>query len=296
MNYPNASIVIPTLNNVNTLKKVVKEMLKQDYPAGFEIIIVNDGSTDLTKKMLQENFSSNKKISIINFSKNQGVCKARNAGIKIAKHEIIINMDHDCLPEKNWLKEMVKGFEDPQVGVVTAYPPYGGTSTGFLKKALKKVGGGYDEDYFYYREDSDLTLKIMEAGYKLKVVNAKYFHDHEEVKPQGILKILKYAWKRINYHQNDVLLFKKHPVNPLVKEFLHIKFGFIVNPLNDFQTVTGTWHSGGKLNVSSPRGITFLENKTFLHTLLIFLIATTYVFVIKLVRLYASIRFGKLLI
>ena len=206
-----------------------------------------------------------------------------------------INMDHDCIPEKNWLKEMVKGFDSDKVGFVSAYATYGGTSTGFRKEALGKVGGGYDEDYFYYREDSDLAFKIMEAGYALKRVEAQYEHDHKMVKPKGLVNLVKHVWQRINYHQNDVLLYKKHPDNPKVKEFLNIKYGFLVDPREDFKAVTGSWAGQKKFNISSPRGITFLENKTPLHALAILIIAVGYLTALKTVRLYGSLKFRKLL-
>ena len=143
---------------------------------------------------------------LINLEKNSGVCKARNTGIKNSNYDLVINMDHDCIPSKNWLKDMIKGFEDSQVGVVSAYDYYGGTSTGFRKKLLEKVGG-YDEDYFYYREDTDLSFKIMDLGYDFKLVEAKYKHDHKETKPKNIIELVKMIFKRLKYHQNDVLLY-----------------------------------------------------------------------------------------
>lgn len=295
MNYPSASIVIATYNNAPVLKRVLEGMLALDYPNEFEIIVVSDGSSDGTEEMMAHEFAHNRNVSFIDLPRS-GVCKARNAGIRRARHPIIINMDHDCIPDRNWLKDMAKGFENPRVGFVSAYATYGGTSTGFRKEALEKAGGGYDEDYFYYREDSDLAFKIMEAGYDLVRVKANYEHDHEMVKPKGLGALARHAWQRINYHQNDVLLYKKHPRNPKVKEFLHVKRGFLVDPREDFKAVTGRWAGQKEFNISSPRGITFLENKSPLHALIIFGAGIGYVLALKLVRLYGSAKFGKLLL
>lgn len=294
MNFPKASIIVATYNYAKVLDKVLNAMLKSDYPADFEIIIVNDGSTDNTREMLAKNFGKNKIITLINFEKNLGVCKARNAAIKKARYEIVVNMDHDCVPEKNWLKDLIKGFDSDKIGAVTSYGGYGGTSTAFRKQLLDKIGG-YDEDYGYYREDTDLTFKIMELGYEFKQVKAEYVHDHEETKPKGILGLINYVLKRWKYHMNDVLLYKKHP-NKLTRDFLGIKFGILVNPLKDISLATGTWEKGRKLSLSSPRGIVFLENKTLLHTLIILLVGITYMLGLKFFRLIASIKYGKLLI
>lgn len=290
---PKASIVCATLNNSAQLRDVVKAMLKLDYPS-FEVIVVNDGSSDNTKEMLAENFGKNPLVKVISLQRS-GVCKARNAGIRAAGGEIVVNMDHDCIPEKDWLKEMVKPFANPKVGVVSGYNYYGGTSTAFRKELLEKVGG-YDEDYFYYREDTDLSFKIMDLGFEFVLTEkARFLHDHPTVKVSGFWKTLNYALQRMKYHQNDVLLLKKHPTKKC-REFLNVVLGFVVNPLSDFKAATGTWWKNPRINLSSPRGVIFLENKSALHTLAILAAGIAYAFAIKGFRLYGSIRFGKLLV
>ena len=290
--YPKVSIVIPTLNNPEILRKVLKAMLELDYPADYEIIVVNDGSTDYTKEMLKQ-FDKNKKISVINLPRS-GVCKARNAGIAKAKYDFVINMDHDCIPEKDWLEVIMNGFDSSKIGIVTGYGGYGGTSTAFKKNILEKVGG-YDEDYFYYREDTDIAFKIIEQGYELRKVSKRYVHDHKMSKPKNTWQMVKHVWNRLKNHKNDVLLYKKHP-NKLTKDFLDIKFGFLINPMNDFGAATGLWHKNSNFRLSSPRGITYLENKTPIHTLIIIFSGIGYVLAVKTMRLYASVKFGKLLI
>lgn len=293
-NSPQVSIVVATYKNPVGLKKTVEGLLALDYASDFEIIVVNDGSQDNTREVLDQNFSKNKKIKLIHFEKNQGVCKARNAGIAASRFSIVINMDHDCIPDKNWLQKMAAGFDSPKVGVVSAYGGFGGTSTGFRKELLEKVGG-YDEEYRYYREDTDLTFKIMDLGYEFRAVNAGYLHDHEEVKPKGFAEFVRHVLKRLQYHQNDVLLWKKHPTK-VCAEFLHVQFGFLVDPRSDFAVATGQWQKNGKFELSSPRGITFLKNKSPLHAILIVLGGLSYVVAVKLSRLMGSIKFGKLLI
>ncbi len=292
--FSNASIIVATHNRPEALLRTVKGILSVNYPSKFEVIVINDGSTGNTREMLEKEFGKNKKVSLIHFAKNRGVCKARNAGIKKAKYPIVVNMDHDCVPAKNWLRNLVKPFADPKVGVSSSYGGFGGTSTAFRKKLLEKVGG-YDEDYFYYREDTDLAFKILELGFKFEHVKADYFHDHLETKPRGFVALLKYVFQRLKYHQNDVLLYKKHP-NKLTQEFLDIKFGFLVNPAADFGLATGRWKGSGGFEASSPRGIKFIENKSPIHFLLIILAGLGYLFALKLSRLYASLKFGKLLI
>jgi len=292
MNFPKASIVVATINNSITLKKTLNAMNSLSYPAKYEIIVVNDGSTDNTKEMLEKEFEGKEKFKIVNLP-HVGACKARNTGIRKAKGEIIVIMDHDCIPKKNWLKDLIKGFDSDKVGMVSSFDIGGGTSTAFRRTALKKTGL-FDEKYYYYREDTDLVFRIIEAGYKAKEVKAEYIHDHKLVKPEGIINLARHAFQRVMYHHNDVLLYKKHP--ELAKEFLGVKFGFIVNPSKDFRAATGTWASGVSYSLSSPRGITYIKNKSPLHSIIIFLLGAIYVIAVKAARLYGSIKFGKLLV
>ena len=79
---PFFSVIIPTYNRNNTLKRAVKSVLKQTHK-DFELIIVDDGSTDETKDYLSElkiKFST-KKLIVIS-QNNKGVSAARNEGIK----------------------------------------------------------------------------------------------------------------------------------------------------------------------------------------------------------------------
>jgi GT2 family glycosyltransferase len=177
---------------------------------------------------------------------------------------------------------------------VSSFGAFGGTSTAFRKKLLVKVHG-YDERYRYYREDTDLTFKIMDLGYGYKVVKADYVHDHKETAPKGAWNKTRYVLKRLRYHENDVLLYKNHPL--LAGKFLNVKFGFLVSPADDFKVVANLWEGSSKqLKLGSPRGITLIENKSPLHALAIILAGIAYVFAVKSFRLWGSVKFRKLLI
>jgi glycosyltransferase involved in cell wall biosynthesis len=286
-----ASIIMAVYNGERTLERALKALLKQDYRGSYEIIAVDDGSSDRSRAILRR--LSGGKLKTL-FQEHGGVCRARNLAIKNAKYGIVVNMDQDCIAGKKWLKEMVAGFDSEKTGIVSAYGLYGGTSTAFRKKLLEKAGG-YDEEYGYYREDTDLSFRIMELGYKFRLLEADYMHDHRESRPEGVLGLAQYVLRRLKYHQNDVLLYRKHPT-AVCREFLHIKYGFIIDPVQDFRAATGTWEKGGQFGLSSPRGITFIENRTPLHTLLIIIAGAGYAVAVKLSRLAASLRFRKLLV
>ncbi|MFH0970360.1 MAG: glycosyltransferase [Candidatus Diapherotrites archaeon] len=289
-----ASIVVATLNGGEPLIKAVNGMLRQDFKGKYEIIVVDDGSYDgKTPFLLKKNFQKNPRISLI-FLPRSGVCKARNAGINAAKHEVVINMDHDCVPQKNWLQTLVNGFDSPCVGAVSAYGHYGGTSTGFRKTILDHLGG-YDEDFFYYREDTDLSFRIMELGFeyvRIPTASKMYTEDRTLVSPKGVRAILKYTHQRLKYHMNDVLLHKKHPTK-LCDEFLHVRWKFFVDPVEDFKVVTGLWKdSERELELSSPRGLKFFESKSFIYFPFLVFVGLGYAFAVKIARMAGSFKHG----
>lgn len=96
------SIIIPLYNKQETIKKTVDSILQQSLN-DFELIIVNDGSTDKSVEIVESIKDS--RIRLIN-QKNQGVSAARNTGIKNAKYDWIAFLDGDDLWDKDFLKTL----------------------------------------------------------------------------------------------------------------------------------------------------------------------------------------------
>ncbi len=114
---PEISVIIPTFNRENLLSQSIKSILSQSYQ-DFEIIVVDDASTDNTRKIV-ESFNVDK-IRYIRHKKNKGGAIARNTGIKTAKGKYIAFQDSDdrWLPMK--LEKQIKIFENspPEIGLV----------------------------------------------------------------------------------------------------------------------------------------------------------------------------------
>jgi len=116
-NKPTVSVIIPTYNRAYLIGRAIQSVLNQTYQ-DFEIIVVDDGSTDDTEEIVRG--FKDKRIGYIRHEKNKGAAAARNIGIKAAKSEYIAFQDSDdeWLPEK--LEKQMKVFENapPEVGVV----------------------------------------------------------------------------------------------------------------------------------------------------------------------------------
>lgn len=106
------SIIIPVYNSEKYLNRCIESVLKQTYN-NFEIIIINDGSTDNSKKFLKK-YEPNKKIKIITQA-NHGVSYSRNIGIKESTGDYILFLDSDDFYEKHILEKLNKTITNEEI-------------------------------------------------------------------------------------------------------------------------------------------------------------------------------------
>src|SRR3989338_2046230 len=117
---PIVSVIIPAYNEEGVIRETMNSALNLDYPPEkLELIVVNDGSTDETRKIVEDVISENKskRIILVN-QKNKGKYSALNVGIKIAKGEFFACLDADSIVENNALKKMLPYFENKKTAVV----------------------------------------------------------------------------------------------------------------------------------------------------------------------------------
>lgn len=112
------SVIIPTYNRQETLRQCLAVATNQDYP-DYEVIVVDDGSTDGTAIMVRQEFPQ---VRYFRQEVNRGPAAARNRGIHEATGEIIAFTDDDCVPPPNWLTRLADGYRRyPQVAGVGGY-------------------------------------------------------------------------------------------------------------------------------------------------------------------------------
>ena len=100
MKSPNISVVIPLYNKELSIKNTIYSVLNQTY-MNFELLIINDGSTDNSLKVVNE--FNDERIKVIS-TKNAGVSSARNEGIKKSKHDFVFLLDGDDIIDGNCLE------------------------------------------------------------------------------------------------------------------------------------------------------------------------------------------------
>lgn len=111
---PAVSVIICAKNEAHNLEKKLPKILEQDY-SSFEVIVVNDGSTDGTESILTELCRKYKNVRVISIlpEKSFGKKNALTQGIKASNHDYLLLTDADCIPQsKHWIKGMAKNFSN----------------------------------------------------------------------------------------------------------------------------------------------------------------------------------------
>ena len=224
---PFVSIIVPVYNEGKIINSSIKSLLKLNY-SNYEIIIVNDGSTDDTKEICQKlvGYHNGIKISLIS-KENGGKSNALNLGIQYSKADFILCMDGDSQLSPDTLKSAIRHFVNPDIGAVAgnvkvlnrgkfwtdlqALEYIEGLNMarsaqsylrlvniipgpiGVFRKSALMDAGFYSSDTF--AEDADLTLKIMATGWKI-------YYEMDAISytqaPETIHQLIKqrYRWTR----------------------------------------------------------------------------------------------------
>lgn len=207
MSLSKVSIIIVNYNGKELLKKCLDSLFKIEYD-NFEVIIVDNNSTDNTIEFITKNYPS---IQILKLDSNKGFAEPNNLAAKIAKGDFLLFLNNDTVVTPNFISEMMKILEhDKTIGICQSLllKPDGsidssgdfidklgvvynsktkikeirnissarGASMLIEKKIFNKLGG-FDEKFFFSFEDVDLGWRTWILGYKVVIVpNSIVYH------------------------------------------------------------------------------------------------------------------------
>ncbi len=250
------SVIVPAYNATNTIEACLKALLHQSIDRNeYEVIVVDDGSIDRTSEIV-------KPFSIHYFyQKNQGPATARNKGAQEAKGEIILFTDSDCVPENNWIEEMVRPFDDPKViAIKGAYKTNQkaliarfaqiefeerfemlkktesidmvDTYSAGYRKSIFHSFGGFDSSFpVANNEDTELSYKMSQAGHKM-VFNPDaivYHLNHpDSIKKYGRLKFWRGYWRMVVYKRYPNKMLKDSYTPQTLKIQILFLFLFLI--------------------------------------------------------------------
>ena len=214
MDHQRISVVIPVYNGARTISHTIECVLQQSLKP-VDILVVDDGSTDDTAEILKRYGS---KIVYIP-KQNGGPASARNLGVQFAGGEYVAFTDSDCQPDVHWLRNLMKGFDDQEIGGVGgAVRSADGSITGeyvdliklldpqedrngeipyiitanacFRIEAVTKAGLFNEKFIKPGGEEAELCFRIRKFGYRFKSAKDAVVLHHHRQSAMSLLKTL----------------------------------------------------------------------------------------------------------
>lgn len=250
------SVVIPTHNRSDALKKTLEHLSRQIFPHAWEVIVINNRCSDDTDQVV-ERFSLPVPLRLLHEEK-PGVAAARNAGIRAAQGNYVVFLDNDILVEPDfldchyralqdnpgcWIMGQIVNLPEQQVSPFGQYrnslygyvspEEYGiveahwlaAPNTSMPKEDLDRLGG-FDEKFGGASvEDYDLAMRAWEAGVKI-LFHPSIMAIHNDWAGYSIRD---YCRRQRLYTQQEPLFWKKygdrHPRPELIRENLPPRLG-----------------------------------------------------------------------
>jgi len=160
------SVVIPTLNRCNLLQEALNSLANQTYSKNrFEVIVVDNGSVDKTKEIVDQYKSILPNLKYI-YDERPGLHVGRHAGLKAAKGEILVYGDDDIYALPTWLEAIAESFSDNKVVLVGGnnYPKFEGKPPKWIKNLWMRTKWGKILPYY----------SVLDFGNKIKKIPAYY--------------------------------------------------------------------------------------------------------------------------
>jgi GT2 family glycosyltransferase len=228
LTWPRISVVVCSYNGERTIRDCLEGLLSLDYP-NFEVIVVDDGSTDSTAAIARDYA-----FRLIT-TENLGLSNARNVGMKAATGEIIAYLDDDARPDPHWLTYLAATFlntEHAGVGGPNLTPPgdgpiaycvakapgnpvhvllsdqeaehIPGCNMAFRKACLQAIGG-FDPQFRVAGDDVDVCWRLQQRGWTLGFSPAAVVWHHRRN------SIHAYWKQQLGYGRAEALLERKWP-------------------------------------------------------------------------------------
>lgn len=213
------TIALPAYNEEKVIAKTLAALARTDYP-DFEVLAVDDGSTDGTWEVLSDFASVWPRLRIHRQEVNQGKAAALNYAVAHARGEVIVTLDGDTLFEPDTVAVLARHFADPRVGAVAGQIKVGnrrniltawqsleytagvcvtrmaeglvgaitiapGACAGWRRHVVQEAGGYSPRTL---AEDCDLTLSIQRLGYRVELDNGAVAWTEAPMTPHGLAK------------------------------------------------------------------------------------------------------------
>jgi lipopolysaccharide/colanic/teichoic acid biosynthesis glycosyltransferase/glycosyltransferase involved in cell wall biosynthesis len=222
------SVIIPVKDGEQTLDRCLQAVIQQQgHDIPYEVIIVDDGSSDDTVSIAQQY-----DVHVLS-QPNGGPAAARNTGAKLARGDLLVFLDADCEPTPGWLAALLAALENPEIvaakGVYRTrqqapvarfvqqeyvhkyrrlkrqrYIDFIDTYSAIYRRNVFVQNGGFDTTFTgATAEDADLSFRLARKGYKMAFApQAVVYHQHDENLKQYVQRKFGYGyWRAYIYNR-----------------------------------------------------------------------------------------------
>lgn len=247
---PSVSLLIAAYNEEAVIQEKLNNSCELDYPNLLEIIVIADGSTDATPRIVADN--PDKRVALLFDEARRGKCSALNRGVEVSKGDIVVFSDANNEFSANAIRELVKHFEDSTVGGVT-----GAKKIRIESERQASVG---DNLYWHYESvikaaESDV-LSITGSDGEIFAMRRALFHelDHSVINDDLELTLdLVYNGYKVLYEANA----KSYESASLsIRDDFWVKVRIVAG---GFQALSRHWRR--IFNVTNPFSIMFISHK-----------------------------------
>jgi GT2 family glycosyltransferase len=210
-----ASVILCTYNRVHLLERTLRSLASQTVPSEqFEIIVVDDGSTDGTAALCERAKRDLPSMEYVAMAKNLGLAAAGNRGIRSARGDILLFIDDDCIAQEDWVECLTASLEQHPLAAgaikspllnyvkfchnISQFHPFMkrraegqmesivGANMGIRRLVLEELGG-FDEKSKV--PDMELLLRARLKGHRVHFApGAIVIHDPERTSLAAVLK------------------------------------------------------------------------------------------------------------
>ena len=220
---PHVSIIVCTYNRASLLRRTLTALSIQETDETFEILVMDDGSTDHTREVCNEFVTIFQSLRYLPNCKNQGISENRNRGIAHARGKYIIFLDDDCTPSATWMTEMSRQLDRHKVvmgAIWTRNRTYGslahhishlhplfpgaarktidfltGANLGVRRSVIDETGA-FSND-FPVGEDTEFSARLKAHDYTIHLASRALVY-HEQT-PSTIAERIRYARSHSRY-------------------------------------------------------------------------------------------------
>jgi GT2 family glycosyltransferase/exo-beta-1,3-glucanase (GH17 family) len=224
-----ASVLVCTHNGAATLRACLEALSRQTHP-DYEVLVIDDGSTDDTATIAES-------FPFVRYKRQDhaGLSAARNLGMALAKHELLAYTDDDCIPDEDWLLNVVPVFDDARCvaagGPNLPPPPRNGTEACVavapgapshvllddfeaehlpgcnlvIRRSALRAIGGFREEFVCAGDDVDVCWRLQAHGGSLRFVPGAVVWHHRRRSVRAYLR------QQRGYGHAEAMLMRRYP-------------------------------------------------------------------------------------